>query len=85
MSVEREMWLGQVKAALRPRGIDPVEVREVLMAALAEGFNPVELYLDATLRRAQGLERPPSLTQVLPPKVLQEQAEMAEAEGVTSE
>jgi hypothetical protein len=67
---DRGMWLGQVKAALRPSGIDPVEVREVLLAAKWAGQNPSGLYLSAVRDRPPEYESPPPLQKVLPARML---------------
>ena len=65
-SPPRDLVLGQVRAALRPSRIDPVEVREVLLGAKSLGFEPSELYLEAQENRPERYERVPSLSQVLP-------------------
>lgn len=70
--LEQEMWLGQVKASLRPMRIDPVEVREVLLSAAAAGQNPSDLYLSAVESRPQEYEAPPPLAKVLPAQMLRE-------------
>lgn len=72
--VPYDLMLGQVRSALRPKGIDPVEVREVLLVAHSLGFDPSDLYLQAVRGRPPGYERAPSLMKVLPAS-LRESAE----------
>jgi hypothetical protein len=50
--------------------VDPVEVREVLLAAHSLGFDPSDLYLKAVQERPKDYEQAPPLTKVLPASLL---------------
>ena len=64
--VSRGFLLGILRAALRPSRIEVGEVRKVLLAAKAMGYNPVELYQEAVRDRPDSYEPPPLLAAVLP-------------------
>lgn len=67
---QSSLWLGQVRAALRPFHLDPVEVREVLLASALAGQDPVSLYLSVVRERPEEYEQAPPLQKVLPQSVL---------------
>ena len=71
-AISKELALGQVRAALRPTLLDPVEVREVLLGLLSMGHDAAALYLEATMNRPQEYQPPPPLTKVLPLSLLLE-------------
>lgn len=79
---DHSLWLGQVRASLRPFHLDPVEIREVLLAAASVGLDPVDLYLTATRDREPAYDPAPPLNKVLPEGVLKEflQADEEKAE-----
>jgi hypothetical protein len=64
--VSREFLLGILKAALRPERIEMSEVKKVLLAAQAMGYDPTKLYLEAVEDRPEAYAPPPLLKQVLP-------------------
>ena len=64
--VSRGFLLGILRAALRPSRIEVAEVRKVLRAAEAMGYNPVEMYQEALETRPDNYAPPPLLKSVLP-------------------
>ena len=77
-AVPRDLVLGQVRAALRPSNVDPVEVREVLLTALSLGYDPSDLYLQAVRERPKQYEPAPPLSKVLPSEVLKRSASLGD-------
>lgn len=70
LRLQHQMWLGQVRAALPPRGINPKALKQVLLAAADEGLDPMDLYLQAVRDRPAGYEKPPVLQTILPQELL---------------
>lgn len=66
----KEAWLGQVRAALPPQNLDPVEIREVLVAAAEAGLDPSDLYLSAVRSRPDEYDPAPPLSEVLPKSLM---------------
>ncbi len=79
-SVPRELVLGQVRAALRPSRLDPVEVREVLLTAAKLGHDPASIYAEALKNRPAGLDPAPPLTKVVPSEFLKRRTDPREEE-----
>jgi hypothetical protein len=62
----KQFLLGQLRACLRPSRIDLVEVRRLLRAIVASGFNPVELWNEALRTRPDVYDPPPAIVSLLP-------------------
>ena len=70
--VPRSLVLGMVEAAMRPRNLDVVELREALLGAAELGYDPSDLYREAAAVRPPRHQALPPLSKVLPPSFLKQ-------------